>query len=468
MFNFNKYYVFRKTGLMNTVHHKVQHMNPACRACRYFPSLPSSRLLMSLNDWDVSEGWDLSKSVVDHLFGWLGSIVTISTYLPPIWQDFVVEILIAAVLNLAIVVVYLIISFSVVLFFMIILIMVGLFFMNEILNWYRRYKFRNQVRPQEDSSDSDEDDEDMKKFKIVKKKKKPSTALSYKAAAKPQFDFDFEDLFPEMGGSFISRQKPRVQLKDVNNKIHSSALFSGVMNSLNSVPAAIVSPETYSSLVTRKSRASDRKRRMRVTRVSIPNSEDSKSIVNTHEDPVLEGLKALSEYAVDGFFDYYRGARDPFESAAEGSTRESISVSVHSEHDGNIELMMKSMEIGELARKRFEKIHILYPETPETEVEVEYSSIDVNPKEKRIDRSHRKRLLRPKAQAEEKFNSDVFESYSISKFIVEYDQIPIMDIFEEAAVSNDDTANEHSVTASSSFIGNNLQIDEESDLSDND
>jgi hypothetical protein len=43
----------RCKGLMSEVHALIQHINPACRAARQFPHLPISRLLISLNDFDL-------------------------------------------------------------------------------------------------------------------------------------------------------------------------------------------------------------------------------------------------------------------------------------------------------------------------------------------------------------------------------------------------------------------------------
>ena len=45
--------VQRIRGLMRDAHALVQHINPVCRAARRFPHLPVSRLLMSLNDYDI-------------------------------------------------------------------------------------------------------------------------------------------------------------------------------------------------------------------------------------------------------------------------------------------------------------------------------------------------------------------------------------------------------------------------------
>jgi hypothetical protein len=43
----------RSVGQLKNAHALVQHLNPACRAARLNPSLPASRLLMSLHDYDL-------------------------------------------------------------------------------------------------------------------------------------------------------------------------------------------------------------------------------------------------------------------------------------------------------------------------------------------------------------------------------------------------------------------------------
>jgi hypothetical protein len=43
----------RKTGLMINLNSLTQHFNPACRAARFYPHLPSARVLLSLTDYDM-------------------------------------------------------------------------------------------------------------------------------------------------------------------------------------------------------------------------------------------------------------------------------------------------------------------------------------------------------------------------------------------------------------------------------
>jgi hypothetical protein len=48
-----KLILMRSSGLMRNAHSLVQHFNPACRVARLYPTLPLSRLLISINDVDI-------------------------------------------------------------------------------------------------------------------------------------------------------------------------------------------------------------------------------------------------------------------------------------------------------------------------------------------------------------------------------------------------------------------------------
>jgi hypothetical protein len=54
--------LMRRAGLMRNSNALVQHFNPACRAARAFAHLPSARLLMSLNDFDIPLDYSVSIS----------------------------------------------------------------------------------------------------------------------------------------------------------------------------------------------------------------------------------------------------------------------------------------------------------------------------------------------------------------------------------------------------------------------
>jgi hypothetical protein len=49
----SKLFLIRRCGLIKDAHAFVQHLNPACRVARLYPTLPISRLLISINDVDI-------------------------------------------------------------------------------------------------------------------------------------------------------------------------------------------------------------------------------------------------------------------------------------------------------------------------------------------------------------------------------------------------------------------------------
>ena len=62
--------MLRSNGLMRDAHSLIQRFNPSVRAARRFPHLPVSRLLMSLNDYDLPIHYVLNR-------GWSYSAVTV-------------------------------------------------------------------------------------------------------------------------------------------------------------------------------------------------------------------------------------------------------------------------------------------------------------------------------------------------------------------------------------------------------
>ena len=58
----------RRRGLMTNISSLVQHFNPACRAARMYPHLPSARLIMSLTDFDLPIAHNLEPIVPERRF----------------------------------------------------------------------------------------------------------------------------------------------------------------------------------------------------------------------------------------------------------------------------------------------------------------------------------------------------------------------------------------------------------------
>eukprot|EP01034_Spumella_vulgaris_P014326 gene14326-18289_t len=63
--------LMRRYGLMRDAHALVQHLNPACRVARSFPFLPVSRLLISINDKDLTKLYLPHKPTWTEYFGTL-------------------------------------------------------------------------------------------------------------------------------------------------------------------------------------------------------------------------------------------------------------------------------------------------------------------------------------------------------------------------------------------------------------
>lgn len=363
-----KYILVRKTGLMNTVHSSVQHFNAACRASRFFPSLPTARLLISLNDWDVSEGWDLKKSVADHLFAFLVAFVSIFTHIPFYLQDFCVDFVIAVCFHISIIAVYLLVTTSLQLAGLVLICFIGCFILVELLNFYRRYKLSLRIVPRtEDSSDDDDNDNDdgengnKQNFIIAKKKKKKKSQFNFKVVPKETFDFDFEDLFPSETKNKMKPTPTVVPIDELNVGIHSNPLFSGVMDSLNSLQASIVPVETYKSIVTRKSKESQRSRRLRITR------SDNLSINNQGIDTVDKGFDSTSLYELSDvlqydFMDFYKLEQDN-----KFHAENSLSPKVIDELEASGGLDWETLEIVQksklfnLGKSRLDKISTIFP-----------------------------------------------------------------------------------------------------------
>jgi hypothetical protein len=87
----------RTTGLVRDSNAMVQHFNPACRVARMYPALPISRLLMSVNDYDIplhpNYNW----------FGWvavsLSATVLAIAFLPEVLQESVLDIATSSTIN---------------------------------------------------------------------------------------------------------------------------------------------------------------------------------------------------------------------------------------------------------------------------------------------------------------------------------------------------------------------------------
>eukprot|EP01034_Spumella_vulgaris_P022540 gene22540-28672_t len=93
----------RRRGVMRDSHSLIHHFNPACRVARMFPALPTSRLLMCMNDFDVPV-FHVRPPTALHVMCWNAL---------PLWlQDLCVDALLAVFANLILLAFYVFGEFS--------------------------------------------------------------------------------------------------------------------------------------------------------------------------------------------------------------------------------------------------------------------------------------------------------------------------------------------------------------------
>ena len=80
----------RYVGLMSHANALIHHFDPACRAARAFPELPVSRLLISLNDFDLPAAYEESSSTrtsLDAILGFGSAAFTVLMFALAILPD---------------------------------------------------------------------------------------------------------------------------------------------------------------------------------------------------------------------------------------------------------------------------------------------------------------------------------------------------------------------------------------------
>lgn len=82
----------RTNGMMATANCLVHHFNAACRACRAYPHLSMSRLLISMNDFDLSPSVEYQVANQRYLRSFLYHLARF-TMLPEMFQDLVLDAL---------------------------------------------------------------------------------------------------------------------------------------------------------------------------------------------------------------------------------------------------------------------------------------------------------------------------------------------------------------------------------------
>jgi hypothetical protein len=93
----SKLIMMRTHGMVRDADALVQHFNPAVRAARMYPSLPISRLLMSLNDHDIPHKPRYHFFIIPYVYFMAGLLSL--TLLPEVLQESSLEILSNMLLN---------------------------------------------------------------------------------------------------------------------------------------------------------------------------------------------------------------------------------------------------------------------------------------------------------------------------------------------------------------------------------
>jgi hypothetical protein len=143
----SKLVMMRTTGLMRDADALVQHFNPACRVARMYPQLPISRLLMSINDFDIPERTVYGSGDRLQFFCANGSVFI--AFLPEILQQVVLDALSSGLIALILLGLKALGSFSVIAAVFTVVGLIFLVALREVyINWKdrREYIKRNTIR----------------------------------------------------------------------------------------------------------------------------------------------------------------------------------------------------------------------------------------------------------------------------------------------------------------------------------
>jgi len=125
--------MMRTTGLMRDADALVQHFNPACRVARMYPQLPISRLLMSINDFDIPE------RTLYGSFG--GRFIALIAFSPEVLQEILLDLLSFALIDFILLGLKALGAYSVI---AAVCMVVGLFFLVAFWEVYAHWKDRRE------------------------------------------------------------------------------------------------------------------------------------------------------------------------------------------------------------------------------------------------------------------------------------------------------------------------------------
>jgi len=106
----------RSSGLLSNKNVLIQHLNPACRAACSYPSLPSSRLIMAINDYDLPTSRIISnmtsKTFLSKITKYMFLTVVISLFILTLLPDFLQESAMEGITTPVIGIVILVLAYS--------------------------------------------------------------------------------------------------------------------------------------------------------------------------------------------------------------------------------------------------------------------------------------------------------------------------------------------------------------------
>jgi hypothetical protein len=152
----------RQRTLMTDTSPLIQHFNPACRASRAYPELAVSRLLMSLNDFDLPirsllKGRNFLDRAVEILSTPLVALVHLSEkILPRSLHDTILECVSVFVLHLIIIGLVSLGIHNLTALIVLIAVLAGLLIIRECFTFKRRNKIRSQAILPNDDFDNNE------------------------------------------------------------------------------------------------------------------------------------------------------------------------------------------------------------------------------------------------------------------------------------------------------------------------
>lgn len=286
-------YIYKRTnGLMKTSRALVHHFNAACRASRQFPGLLTSRLLMSLNDFDLPVTHRKPTVTLLHQMSeLLFLIVLVSlatlTVLPEAIQESIIEVIVTLGVNFSLLIALIVYEDGIGLY---LYITVGVFVFLIFLE-YLNLRRRTRVMVQVDTKDHFEHDDNIYDSHV-------NDVIKTKLHGKfnSQVDFrDFLNKLPESQnteGECISEAQKSAGFSTTGNE-----LFATVEKKYNNLAGVVVSKDQYLKLVSKKIKPEKRVKRQRQFRQDVSSTKSNKKIaadVNS-SDELFENFASIHD-----------------------------------------------------------------------------------------------------------------------------------------------------------------------------